>query len=95
MELEAYLRTLWTFVQKAHHGLVPGFSFENKALVPYLWLSDSGAWKILAAPPEPQTPEALAGLTIPLVLPLVLIILVAHVETQWERRQSQVVLALA
>lgn len=85
--LEAYFRTLWAFLQAVRCGLVVNLPREEDQWCT-LRLSLNGAWEVLTTPPETQSSPTMTDLTIPLVLPLVPIILVAHVETQWARSQS-------
>jgi hypothetical protein len=89
MPLESYLRTLWDFLQAKHHGRMGSMPYEENTQVSYLRLSASGSWEVMAMPPDMLASRTMADLVIPLVLPLVPIILVAHVEIQWARSQSE------
>lgn len=89
MPLENYLRTLWAFLQAMRHGSVGNMPHEEDTQVSYLRLSISGSWKVTTTSPDTLVSTTITDITIPLVLPLVPIILVAHVETQWARSQSE------
>lgn len=87
MPLEIYLQTLWGFVQAARHGTglnVPG---NEETQVFYLRLRTNGTWEVMATHPELSTFSSKTDMIIPLVMPLTPIILIAHVETQWEFHQ--------
>lgn len=87
--LEMYVQTLWAFLQTARVGMILNLLGEEKMRMPYLRLRASGTWEITADFPDTLLPSSATEIVIPLVLPLVPIILVAHLETQWVRNQSK------
>ena len=94
-QMKAYYTALYAFLQVVRSHLVLRFPNAAASSLSYVRLSVSGAWEItetftdnLGLMPgfgEKGIPQ---GICLPLVLPLVPIILVAHLETQRERIEA-------
>ena len=87
--LETYLQAVWNFIQAALHETTLNVLSDAETHVFDLRLRTDGTWEIITIPPSSLTSSTKNDMSIPLVMPLVPIILVAHVETQWARRQLE------